>query len=257
MKLGCRRVLVTGGGSGIGRAVALALAGRGGDVVIAGRREDRLAEVAGRMPDRIRALRCDLSSPAEREDLVARAKELLGGLDGLVCSAGQAIHQPPGHIDEGSLRSQLEVNLVAPIRLGEQALDELESGGAVVFVASTLAHRPIETSAIYSASKAGLIAAMRSLALAGARRGVRFNALSPGLVDTEMTRSLRLAPGEPEPEPEERRRREEDQREAFQSFVPLGRLGTAEEIADAAIGLLGAAWITGSVQVIDGGQLAD
>ena len=117
--------------------------------------------------------------------------------------------------------------------LPEQALELLEPGGAVVFLGSTLALRPVETSAVYSASKAGLLAAMRSLALAGAARSLRFNAVCPGVVDTEMTRALRLEAGEAEPGSDERRARTEAQLEALRALHPLGRLGTAEEVAQA------------------------
>lgn len=252
---GTRRVLVTGGSGGIGRAVALALARAGGQVAITGRSEARLAEVVAQSPDRIFSIPCDLSSSAERDGLLPRARELLGGLDGLVCTAGIAIHQRPGQIGEQALRSQLEVNLVAPLRLGERALELLDSGGAVVFVASTLAERPIETSAVYSATKAGLLAAMRSLALAGASRALRFNAVSPGVVDTAMSRALRLDPGAPQPPEEERRRLEAAQFEALRALHPLGRLGTADEVAGAVLHLLAAPWSTGTVEVIDGGLL--
>ncbi|AKU92950.1 3-oxoacyl-[acyl-carrier protein] reductase [Vulgatibacter incomptus] len=248
-------MLVTGGGSGIGRAVAIALARQGGLVVVAGRREERLAEVRDEHPECIRILPCDLESSAERSRLLRRASAMLGGLDGLVSCAGAAVHQLPGHIDEGALRRQLELNLVAPLRLGEQALSTLEPGGAVVFVASTLASRPVETSAVYSAAKAGLLAAMRSLALAGAPKRIRFNAVSPGVVDTEMVRTLRLAPGEVGPEPAERDARLEEQLAHLAALHPLGRLGGSEEVAEAIVHLLGAPWTTGTEHVIDGGLL--
>ncbi len=253
--IGSRRVVVTGGGSGIGRAVALALAQDGGQVVIAGRRFDRLEEVRAAFPDRIHALACDLESPDQRDALLPRAAERMGGVDGLVCSAGVAHHQSPGSIDEASLRSQLELNLVAPLRLGEQALSNLEPGGGVVFVASTLALRPIETSAVYSAAKAGLLAAMKSLALHGAPLQLRFNAVCPGVVDTEMTRSLRLRPDEPQPAPAAHAARVAVQLEALRALHPLGRLGIPEEIAASILHLLRAPWTTGATEVIDGGLL--
>jgi len=250
---GTRRVVVTGGGSGIGRAVALRLAAAGGSVAVVGRRPERLAETAALAPGRIHPLVGDLASPPQRADLLARSRELLGGLDGLVHAAGIASHRAPGRIDEDGLRSMLEVNLVAPLRLGEQALEHLEPGGGVVFVSSTLAMRPIETSAVYSAAKAGMDAAMRSLAIAGAPKGIRFNSVAPGLVDTEMIRELRLAPGEREPEAKDERVRE--QVAALAGLAPLGRLGTPDEIAVAIVHLLAAPWTTGSVHVVDGGLM--
>lgn len=255
LRAGTARVVVTGGGSGIGRAVALRLAATGGRVVVVGRRLERLEETASHHPGRILPLACDLESAAERDELLRRCRALLGGLDGLVHAAGNVAHRVPGQIDEAGLRSMIELDLVAPLRLGEQALGMLDAGGGVVFVSSTLALRPIETSAVYSAAKAGMDAAMKSLALAGAPKRIRFNSVAPGLVDTEMTRALRLAPGESLPPPDERAARERAQMEAFAALSPLGRLGKPEEIAEAIVHLLSAPWTTGEVHVVDGGLL--
>ncbi|HEX8441034.1 SDR family oxidoreductase [Archangium sp.] len=253
--VGTRKVLVTGGGSGMGLAVAEVLLRAGGQVAVTGRRAERLEAVVRAWPGQAVAVPCDLASPSERAGLLARAAEKLGGLDGLVHSAGIVEHQLPGHISEEALRAQLEVNLVAPLRLGEEALSVLEDGGGMVFIASTLAQRPLTTSAVYSASKAGLLAAMRSLALAGASRRVRANAVCPGVVDTEMVRAPRLSPGEPPPKGEELERRISAQLSTLGALHPIGRLGKAEEVAEAVVHLLSAPWTTGSELVIDGGLL--
>ncbi|MBU8898031.1 SDR family oxidoreductase [Corallococcus sp. M34] len=253
--VGTRKVLVTGGGTGIGRAVAERLLREGAQVVLTGRRAHVLEDVAREYPGRAFALPCDLSSPEAREGLLGRAATLLCGLDGWVHSAGQAVHQSPGHIDEAALRSQLEVNLVAPLRLGEQALEVLERGGAMVFVASTLAVRPIVTSAVYSAAKAGLLQVMRVLALAGAPRQVRANAVLPGVVDTEMVRAPRLEPGEAPLSATERAARVAAQLDGLRALHPLGRLGSPGDVAAAVHQLLGASWATGTELVLDGGLL--
>ncbi|OJT24273.1 oxidoreductase [Archangium sp. Cb G35] len=253
--VGTRKVLVTGGGSGMGLAVAEALLRAGGRVAVTGRRVERLEAVARAWPGQAVALPCDLASASERSGLLAKARDALGGLDGLVHSAGVVEHQLPGHISEEALRAQLEINLVAPLRLGEEALSLLEDGGGMVFIASTLALRPLPTSAVYSAAKAGLLAAMRSLALAGAARRIRANAVCPGVVDTEMVRAPRLAPGEPLPQGEELERRIATQLSTLGALHPLGRLGKPEEVADAVVHLLAAPWTTGSELVIDGGIL--
>ena len=253
--VGTRKVLVTGGGSGIGLAVAEALLRAGGQVALSARRADRLEAVVRAWPGQAVALPCDLASPSERAGLLARAREALGGLDGLVHSAGVVEHQPPGHISEEALRAQLEINLVAPLRLGEEALSVLEDGGGMVFISSTLAMRPLTTSAAYSAAKAGMLAAMRSLALAGAARRIRANAVCPGVVDTEMVRAPRLNPGEPPPEAEELERRISAQLSTLGALHPLGRLGKPEEVAEAVVHLLAAPWTTGTELVLDGGLL--
>ncbi len=252
---GTRRVLVTGGGTGIGRAVAEAVVRAGGSVAVTGRRPEPLRQLAEAFPGQVFALPCDVASPLERQGLLGRAKTLLGGLDGFVHSAGLSVHERPGHIGEGALRAQLEVNLVAPLRLGEEALEVLEPGGGMVFIASTLATRPILTSAVYSAAKAGLLQVMKVLALAGAARQVRANAVLPGLVDTDMVRAPRLAPGAAPLAETEAAARLEAQLEGLRSLHPLGRLGRPEEVAEAVLHLLRAPWTTGAELVLDGGLL--
>ncbi|MGA9520405.1 MAG: SDR family oxidoreductase [Myxococcaceae bacterium] len=245
--IGTRKVLVIGGGTGIGRAVAEALLVRGGAVVVNGRRREPLEELVSAHPDRAIALAGDITDAGFRDELVARARAERGGLDGVVVSAGVVEHQPLGHIDEQALRTQLEVNLVAALRIAEQALTDLDPGGAIVFVASTLAHRPVPTSAVYSASKAGMLAVMKTVALTGAPRRIRANAVVPGVVDTEMIRAVRRAPGEAPPT--------DAQLETLRRLHPLGRLGQPAEVADAVLHLLAAPWTTGTELVIDGGLM--
>jgi NAD(P)-dependent dehydrogenase (short-subunit alcohol dehydrogenase family) len=252
---GTQKVLITGGGTGIGRAIAEALLRAGGSVVLTGRRLEPLAQVAAAFPGRAIPLTCDVASVSEREGLLARAREKLGGLDGFVHSAGVVAHQVPGNIDEAALREQLEVNLVAPLRLGEQALEVLEPGGGMVFISSTIAVRALLTSAAYSASKAGMHQVMRSLALAGAPRRIRANVVMPGVVDTEMAHVLRLAPGESMPPEPERTQRLAAQLARLSALHPLGRMGRPEEVAEAVLYLLGAAWTTGAELAVDGGIL--
>lgn len=251
---GTRKVLVTGGGSGIGLAVCEALLAAGGSVVAVGRRAGLLEGLAARFPGRAHALRRDLADARARDGLAAEAARLLGGLDGFVHSAGNVVHQPPGHITEEALRSQLELNLVAPLRLGEQALALLEPGGGMVFISSTLAHKPVPTSAAYSAAKAGLLQVMKTLALAGAPRQLRANAVLPGVVDTDMVRAPRLQLGEKALSPDEAEARVEAQLAGLAALHPLG-LGQPAHVAEAAVHLLGAPWTTGAEYVVDGGLL--
>lgn len=227
-----RNVLVTGASSGIGRAVAELLIARGDRVAVSARRADALAELRAHT-----TLPCDVADPAARAGLCARAHAALGGLDGLVCAAGVAHHRAPGAIPEQLLREQLEVNLVAPLRLGEEALSVLEPGGAMIFITSTLVLHPIATSLAYSASKAGLLGAMRALAVAGAARGVRAAAVCPGAVDTDMIRTGRS----------------DAELADLRATHPLGRLGTPADVAHAVLYLLDAPWATGTNLVIDGG----
>jgi NAD(P)-dependent dehydrogenase (short-subunit alcohol dehydrogenase family) len=242
---GTRRVVVTGGGTGIGRAVAEKLLRRGGSVVVIGRRPEPLEDLARGWKGRAFTLSVDLARARMRIGLLAKARELLGGLDGFVHSAGAVIHQLAGSIPERALRSQLEINLVAPLRLGEEALEVLDPGGGMVFISSTLAQRPVPTSLVYSAAKSGLQGVSRALAVAGAPRGIRSSAVVPGVVDTQMVRAVR--PGGKDSV--------DAQLESLRRLHPLGRLGTPEDVADAVVHLLAAPWTTGAELLVDGGLL--
>jgi len=248
------KVLVTGASRGIGAACARALLDAGAQVALVGRDERALAAVAGGS-DRAVVLGADLGDRAARDAVVDRAVAALGGLDGLVLAAGIASHTPFEALDEDALRAQLELNLVAPLMMLRRALGPLRAGrGSAVLVGSTLADRPAPTTTAYAASKAGLHNATRQLAAELAP--VRVNCVSPGVVDTAMTRAPRLLPGEEMPVGAELEARIEGQLEALRSLHPLARLGTPEEIADAALYLLGAEWTTGAILTVDGGLTA-
>lgn len=230
---GTRRVLVTGAGSGIGRAVATALVRGGGRVVAAGRRTEPLEELRRELGEAVVPLAADLGRPGDQASLVNRAADALAGLDGVVHAAGVIVREPYGAISEAALREMLEIHVVASLRLGEQAVALVEPGGAIVLVASNLAHRPLAEAPVYSACKAAMVSITRSLALAGAGRRVRASAVLPGVVDTGMQGEARLA--------------------ALAPLHPLGRAGTPEDVAGAVLHLLSAPWTTGAELIVDGG----
>ncbi|HJL17309.1 MAG TPA: SDR family oxidoreductase [Sandaracinaceae bacterium LLY-WYZ-13_1] len=254
------RILVTGASRGIGRAVAASLLAEGRRVALLARDEARLAEVAETAPDRAAVLVADLADEAApHARLIEAAARALGGLDGLVHAAGVAPHAPLAGIHEAHLRVAQALHVRAPLMLTQALAARLraeEAPGSVVFLASTLGVRPAPGTLVYAATKAALINLTRGLALELAPDGVRVNAVAPGVVDTDMVRAPRLAPGEPAPEGETRERLVAAQLEALRSLHPLGRLGTPEEVAEAVRYLLDAAWATGSVLTLDGGLSA-
>jgi NAD(P)-dependent dehydrogenase (short-subunit alcohol dehydrogenase family) len=250
------RVLVTGASRGIGRAVVTRLLERGAMVAVVGRSEEALVRLARRDPARVTVLVGDVTEPSQREHMITRAAAELGGLDGLVCAAGVALHQRVGHIDAATVAAQLAVNFVAPLLLSQDAARVMRAqgtGGAIVHVSSTLAVHPAPGTAVYGATKAALNALTRSLAGELAEDGVRVNAVVPGVVDTDMVREPRLAPGEAPPTGAARERRVAAQLEALRQLHPLGRLGKPSDIADAVVYLLDAEWTTGSLMRVDGG----
>ncbi|MEM9069758.1 MAG: SDR family NAD(P)-dependent oxidoreductase [Myxococcota bacterium] len=249
-----KRVLVTGASRGIGRAIVKLLALKGMRIVATGRDATALKRVAQLAPDRITVVVGDIAKGDERDALVPQAVQELGGLDGLVNCAGVLRYGDVGAIHEQDLIVTLKVNLMAPLLLAQAAAPHLrETRGAIVNVASTLGIRPAPGLAAYSASKAALLSITRTLA-AELAPAVRVNAVAPGVVDTDMPRQLRLAPGQSKPG--DVKAAVAQQLEVLRSLHPLGRLGEPKEVAEAVHYCLGAEWLTGAVLPVDGGLLA-
>lgn len=231
--MSAQRVLVTGASRGIGAAVATLLAARGDVVWMTAREQDGLAGRATALGvPATRALAVDLAS----EGAAKRIVDALGDaqLDAFVGVAGIQQTAPLGAIDADDLRALLEVNLVAPILLTQALAPRLVDGASVVHVSSNLAHRPVPGRIAYAASKGGLEAAVRALAVELAPRRIRVNTVALGLVETDMTRALPLA--------------------AIAQRYPLG-IGRAEDAAAAIVALLDMPWTTGATLVVDGGGL--
>ena len=247
------RVIVTGATRGIGRATAHAILERGGQVVAVGRNRDLLEDLRSQDEARIRTVEADLTDLESLLSIADQALNAFGAVDGLVNSAGMAIHERVGTIQLDSLEAQLRLNLMAPLMLSQLVAKHLgDRGGAIVNVSSTLSKRVAAGTAAYAASKAALNAITKVLALELAP-SVRVNAVLPGVVDTDMIRAPRLAVGETPPAGKEREARVAAQIEALRSRHPIGRLGRPEDVATVIVGLLDHPWQTGSLVTIDGG----
>ena len=222
-----RRILVTGGGTGLGRAIAAACSQAGADVVLCGRRASVLKEAAESIGASFHA--CDLTTP----DALAP----IGFFDGVVHAAGARVHAATEDwtTEAGETLWRLHVDALAKLA---QAVSK-DSGGSILALSSSLAVRPVAGSAAYSATKAAQLSLVRSLALELAPQKIRVNALVLGVVPTDMTRTQPA--GEPDPHLDDLAR-----------LHPLG-LGTPEHVASAALAILGNPWITGSELAVDGG----
>jgi NAD(P)-dependent dehydrogenase (short-subunit alcohol dehydrogenase family) len=248
-----RKTLVTGASAGIGRATAVELARQGHRVVGVGRDAARLEEVAKVIGPAFVPLVLDLDHEGAPSAAIERASTALGFLDGMVVAHGVAKHVPIDALDAHTIDLHLGTNLRVPLLLAAAFARRAATPATLIFVTSTLGHKPAPTTTAYAASKAGLLAAAQALALELLPRGIRVATVSPGLIDTDMIRPLRLKPGEAMPEGEERRRREEEQQHALAALSPLGRLGQPDEIGKAIAYLFTSELAVGTNLVLDGG----
>lgn len=241
-------VLVTGGASGIGRAIALRFADQGAAVTIGDRDADGAEAVAGQITargGRAVAHTTDVADPAQVASLVVAAVAAHGALDAVVAAAGVLRTAPLAELTLAEFELHLRVNLTANLVLAQCAEQALAPGAGLVFVASLGALRGSAGSAAYNASKGGLVNLARSLADEFAPRGIRVNCLCPGWIDTPFNDPFWAHAGD-------------DARERVAHAIPLGRQGTPDDVAPAAVFLAGpdAGFITGQTLVIDGGEQA-
>lgn len=251
MELAKRRALVTGGGRGIGAAIASALARAGAHVTVTGRSEPELQAVAAATGGV--AVRADLGSRADTDRLLAALGQQGGEIDILVNNAGLADSAPLEATDDELWDRTLELNVTAAFRLTRALVPRMVTAGwgRVINVASNAGLTGYGYTAAYCASKHALVGLTRALAVDLGRTGVTINALCPGWVDTQMAAqaSSRIAA--------KTGRSEREATAALVAMSPQRRLITAEEVAHAALALCAEAarGIHGQAIVIDGGAV--
>jgi NAD(P)-dependent dehydrogenase (short-subunit alcohol dehydrogenase family) len=248
MRMQDRKVLITGGASGIGLATARRFVAEGARVALLDRDAEKLSSAARELGHAAISLRADVTIEADVQSAVKEAATALGGLDGLVNAAGISIWRAFSELTFAEWRQLLSINLDGPFIVCHAALAALKAAGGatIVNIASGAGLQPRQNFSAYCASKGGLVMFTKAIAMDLAPDNIRVNAVCPGIVMTPLVeRNLSLHP---------------DREAAYQRYISrnlMKRFGTAEEVADAVLFLScgESAFMTGSALSLDGGSV--
>jgi len=242
--------LVTGGGRGIGKAIARSFAEAGANVVIASRKLENLQATAGEfadLPGKVVPIACHVGRLDQLEALVRETESRLGPIDILVNNSATNIGQGPSlAVTDEMLDKMVEVNVKAALRLVRLTVPKMierKHGGSVINIASIAGLRPQPGGMLYSFTKAGLIMMTRAWAHEFGPQGVRVNAIAPGLIQTDFSEFFW---------------KDERYRARLEAEQPIPRIGQPHEIGHMALYLASdeASFVTGQVFVVDGGATA-
>src|ERR1700677_2291890 len=240
-ELAGKRVLVTGGSRGIGRAIVLAAGRAGARLVTCGRAATEDAPSLERELKELGAeawfVTADVTEPADAERLARECGERLGGLDVLVSNAGRDGDTPIGELTAQEWHAVLDADLTSVFLVTQACLPLLAPGSSVINIGSSLALRGRAGRVHYAAAKAGVLGLSRTLCKELGPSGIRVNTIAPGVIQTD--------PGTPHPAAG-----------AIAHMTALGRLGTPEDVAGAVLYLASdaAAYVSGAVLHVDGGM---
>jgi dihydroanticapsin dehydrogenase len=244
MKLSGKVAIITGASRGIGKAIAKEFAGNGASVVICGKDKTKLDQTAKELG--AFAISADITKESDVQNLINKTVEKFGRLDILVNNAGifpkiKLLHE----ISDSEWRDVLDVNLNGPFYATKYSIPHLQkNGGAIINIASSAGLKAYENfnADAYSASKGALVLLTKCWALEYAKNKIRVNCICPGVVETDMTSEFLSTPAT---------------REMMNFAYPIGRFGTVEDVAKAALYFASdedSPWVTGAVLALDGGE---
>lgn len=251
-RLAGKVALITGGGTGIGRAIAMAFAREGASVAVAGRRLEKVKEVALAIENQggaAQALQCDVARGKDAERAIHETAKKFGKFNVLVNNAGTLSVSTVDSISEDDWDRVITVNLKGPFLMSRAALKEFRrnGGGAIVNIGSVLGLVAMKDRAAYCASKGGVTMLTKAMALDHAHENVRVNCICPSIVETELVKGLF--------DDSEQGKRLKQSR---MGTIPLGRFGKPADVADLAVFLASeeSSWLTGAAIPLDGGLTA-
>lgn len=238
-----KRILITGGTSGMGLAGAKRIVSEGGTVIVTGLNPTRINDVQAALGSRGRVIAND-AADAGAVTALAEAASTAGGLEGLWLNAGYAALGSPEEVDADAFDRMMAANVRGPMLQLAALSPHLRPGASVVVTSSSSTYEGAAATSLYAATKGALIAMTRSWATALAPRGIRVNVVVPGPIDTNFRHFL-----------------PDEAKQGFEDFVigqvPLARAGTPDEAAAVALFLLSddASYVTGSQYAVDGGLI--
>ncbi|WP_420326791.1 L-iditol 2-dehydrogenase [Mameliella sp.] len=251
-RLAGKVALVTGGARGIGRAICQAFAREGARVAVADRLADEARACSALLGDNGMALAMDVTDPASISEGVARVESEWGGVDVLVNNAGVFNMASIDRITPEDYRRQFDVNVGGTLFAIQAVVPGMKArgGGAIINFSSQAGRRGEPNIAVYCSTKAAVISITQSLALELAKENIRVNAIAPGVIDTPMWEIVDGLFAEYEDKPKGQKKREVGE------AVPLGHMGTPEEVADPCVFLASedARYITAQCLNVDGGN---
>ena len=245
MRLTNKTAIITGGGSGIGQACAWAFYQEGANVVLFGRREDKLKETAQELGSRAMTVSGDMTRTEDLDRLVQETLSKFHRIDILVNNAGLFKGAPLHEISDEQYDEMMNINMRAVFQLTRRVLPVMmeQKSGNIIHISSILGIIAVPQVAVYNISKGALNQFSRSIAVEYGSYGIRSNAICPGLIETDMTADLM---------------KDEELMQEWSKGYPIGRFGKPEDVANTCLFLASdeSSFITGTVLPVDGGFTA-